>query len=129
MTEPTTAQGLLRNDILAYGQSDWVSLADVRGCLDRRGLAASSDERQQLMLTTIRSMLSDGPVEVGDIPGPADPGFLVWPGGIDVVRTQLTDRIVGQWTDPDAWEYATWLNLAPAGHAAAAQVPPEAGEG
>jgi len=126
MTEPaTTAQGVLRNDILAYGLYESVSLADVRGCLDRRQLAPAPADRQQLMLTTIRSLLADGLVEVGDIPGPTDPGFLVWSGGVDGAMQQLAERIVGRWTDPDSWEYSTWLNLTPAGQTAAALVPPE----
>ena len=126
MTEPAaTPQALLRGDILALGQADWVSMADVRGQLDRRGLPAAPAERQQLMLTTIRSLLEDGLVELGDIPGPDDSGFLVWPGGLDSVMQQLADRIVGQWADPDAWEYQTWLNLTPAGRKAAGLRPRE----
>lgn len=122
MTEPTTtAQDILRGDILAGGLDDWVSMADIRGRISRRRLAETPAERQQLMLRTIRSLLEDGLVEVGDIPGPGDPGFLVWPGTIDEVMEQLTERIVGQGDDPDSWEYATWLNLTSAGRAAAAR--------
>lgn len=122
MTKPTTtAQDTLRGDILAGGLDDWVSMADVRGRITRRRLVETPPERQQLMLRTIRSLLQDGLVEVGDIPGPGDPGFLVWQGTVDEVMEQLTERIVGQWDDPDSWEYATWINLTPAGRAAAAR--------
>ncbi len=127
MTEPTAdVVRTLRGDILAHGLSDWVSLADLRGRLNRRGLATSDPaERQQLMLAVIRSLLVDGLIEVGDIPGPGDPGFLVWPGGVDAVMQKLTDRIVGRWEDPDSWEYATWMNLTAAGQATAEQVQPQ----
>jgi hypothetical protein len=113
---------ILRGDILAGGLDDWVSMADVRGDITRRRLAATPSERQQLTLKVIRSLLQDGLVEVGDIPGPDDSAFLVWPGTIDEVMEQLTERIVGQWADPDSWEYATWLNLTAAGRAAAGRL-------
>jgi hypothetical protein len=121
MTEPgTTAQDTLRCDILAIGRSDWVSMADVRGRIARGHLADSATQRQQLMLRTIRSLLVDGLIEVGDIPAPGDPGFLVWSGTIDEVMEQLNERIVGRWDDPDSWEYSTWLNLTELGDRVAA---------
>lgn len=124
MSEPsTTAEDLLRADILAYGIDDWVSLADVRGALDRRGLTAIPADRQRLILSTIRSMLTDGLIEVGAIPGPDDPGFIAWPGGVDAVMARLESLLVGQRDDPDTWEYATWLNLTPAGDAVAQGTP------
>jgi hypothetical protein len=118
----TTAQAVLRNSILAGGRDDWVSMAEVRGCISRGRLADSASERQRLMLQTIRSLLQDGLVEVGDIPGPSDPGFLVWPGTLDDLMAGLTDRIVNQYVDPDLWEYSTWLNLTPKGHQASDDV-------
>ncbi|MDH6247167.1 hypothetical protein M2432_004830 [Mycobacterium sp. OTB74] len=33
--------------------------------------------------------------------------------------TRLETPVVGQWNDPDACAYATWLNFTPAGEAAA----------
>ena len=123
MTESgATAQDTLRDDILAGGHDDWVSMAEVRGCISRGRLAESASERQQLMLQTIRSLLSDSLVEVGDIPAPGNPGFLVWPGTVDEVMEGLTERIVGRYDDPDSWEYSTWLNLTPEGQQASDDV-------
>jgi hypothetical protein len=123
MKNVSTAQGILRAAILASGHDDWVSMADVRGNISRRRLADSPSDRQQLMLQTVRSLLQDGLVEVGDIPAPGDPGFLlVWPGNTDEVMERLTDRIVGRYDDPDSWEYATWLNLTAKGEQASAEI-------
>ncbi|MEA2592759.1 MAG: hypothetical protein QOD62_2590 [Actinomycetota bacterium] len=123
MTEPgSRAQDTLRDDILAGGHDDWVSMAEVRGCISRGRLGDSASERRQLMLQTIRSLLQDSLVEVGDIPAPGDPGFLVWPGTLDEVMEGLTERIVGRYDDPDSWEYSTWLNLTPEGQKASAEV-------
>jgi hypothetical protein len=123
MTEPETrAQDSLRDSILASGHNDFVSMADVRGCISWGRLADSASERQQLMLRTIRSLLEDGLVEAGDIPAPGDPGFLVWPGTLDEVMERLTERIVERYDDPGSWEYATWLNLTAAGKKASAEI-------
>ena len=123
MTESsTTAQDTLRDEILAGGHDDWVSMAELRGCISRGRLADAASERQQLMLKTIRSLLQDGLIEVGDIPAPGDPGFLVWPGTLEDVMDGLTERIVGRSDDPDSWEYATWLNLTPKGQQASGDV-------
>ena len=123
MTESSiTAQDALRDDILAGGHDDWVSMAEVRGCISRGRLADSASERQQLMLQTVRSLLQDGLVEVGDIPAPGDPGFLVWPGTLDEVMASLTERIVDRYDHPDSWEYSTWLNLTPKGQEASDDV-------
>lgn len=111
----TTAQDTLRDDILAGGRDDWVSMAEVRGCISRGRLADAASERQRLMLQTIGSLLQDGLVEVGDIPAPGDPGFLAWPGTLDDVMAGLTQRIVDQYDDPDSWEYSTWLSFTPKG--------------
>ena len=123
MTESSiTAHDVLRDDILAGGHDDWVSMAEVRGCISRGRLADSASERQQLMLQTIRSLLQGGLVEVGHIPAPGDPGFLVWPGTLDEVMESLTERIIGRYDDPDSWEYSTWLNLTAKGQQASADI-------
>ena len=123
MTDPrTTAQEWLRNDILAGGRDDWVSMADVQGRISRRCLADSASERQQLILQTIRSLLEDDLIEVGNIPAPNDPGFLVWPGTIEEVMRRLAERIVDRYDDPDSWEYSTWLNLTADGERASAEI-------
>jgi hypothetical protein len=123
MTEfSTTAQDTLRDDILAGGHDDWVSMAEVRGCISRGRLADSAAQRQQLMLQTIRSLMLDGLIEVGDIPAPSDPGFLVWPGTLEEVMARLTERIVDRYDDPDSWEYSTWLDLTAEGQKASAEI-------
>ncbi|MHA7665980.1 hypothetical protein [Mycolicibacterium sp. HS_4_1] len=117
-------EDLLRRDILACGRAGGISLADVRGCLNRRALVTVPADRPQLFLDAIRSLLAAGFVEVGDLPGPDGPGFLAWLGGTNVVMEQLAARIIGQWAHPEDWEYKIWLNLTDAGRAAANRIPP-----
>ncbi len=123
MTEPrTTAQDILRGDILASGRDDWVSMAAVQGRISRGRLADSVAERQRLVVDTVRSLLSDGLVEVGDIPGRGDPGFMPWPGSVDDVMTRFTDRFVRHHDDRLGWEYTIWLNLTAKGEEASSEI-------
>jgi len=119
MTEPgNTAPDVLRGDILASGRDDWVSMAAVQSRISRRQLADSAAERQRLVVDTVRSLLLDGLVEVGDIPGRGDPGFKPWPGTVDEVMTRFTDRFVTHHEDRLGWEYTIWLNLTEKGEQA-----------
>jgi hypothetical protein len=97
-------------------------MADVQACFCGGLLAELSAERQQLMVDTIRSLLVDGLVEVGVIPGRNNPGFETRPGTADEVMTRFVDRFVGHYDDPLEWEYAIWLNLTPKGEQASAEI-------
>jgi hypothetical protein len=119
MTEPrSAAQETLRDDILASGHDDFVSMADVQACICGGFLAELSAERQQLVVDTVRSLLEDGLVEVGDIPGRNDPGFKPWPGTLDDVMTQFIGRFVGRYDDEHQWQYTIWFNLTAKGQQA-----------
>jgi hypothetical protein len=112
MTEPgNTAHDILRGDFLAMGRDDFVSMADVQGQISRGQLADSVAERQRLVIDTVRSLLEDGLIEIGDIPGRGDPGFKTWPGTVDEVMTRFTDLFIGHYEDRIEWEYTIWFNL------------------
>ncbi len=49
-----------------------MSMADVQACLCGGRLADLSTEHQQLVVDTVRSLLKDELVQVGDIPGRPD---------------------------------------------------------
>ena len=119
MTEPeTSAQDTLRDDILASGHDDFVSMADVQACIFGGLSADLSTEHQELVVDTVGSLLEDGLVEVGVIPGRDDPGFKSWPGTVDEVMTRFVDRFVGHHDDPLEWQYSIWLNLTAKGQQA-----------
>jgi hypothetical protein len=112
MTESgSTARATLRGDILAMGRDDFVSMADLQGQISRGRLADSDAERQQLVMDTIQPLLQDGLIEIGDIPGRADPGFKPWPGPADEVMSRFTDCFIGHYEDRREWEYTIWFNL------------------
>jgi hypothetical protein len=116
------AQDTLRADILAMGHDDFVSMADVQASICGGLLAELSTERQQLVVDTVRSLLEDGLVEVGDIPSRNDPGFKPWPGTLDEVMTQFIGRFVGRYDDQLQWQYTIWFNLTAKGRQASADI-------
>jgi hypothetical protein len=110
-----TSKDALRDCILRSGYEDFVSMADVQSCIFGGLLADLSTERQQLVVDTVRSLLEEGLVEVGDIPGRNDPGFKPWAGTLDEVMTQFVSRFVGSYDDELQWQYTIWLNLTATG--------------
>lgn len=108
----------LRDDILASGHDDFVSMADVQACIFGGLLADLSTEHQGLVVDTVRSLLEDGLVEVGVIPSPSSPGFKTWPGTVDEVMTRFIDRFVGHYDNRREWQYTIWLNLTAKGQQA-----------
>jgi hypothetical protein len=123
MTEPrSTTRETLRDDILASGHDDFVSMADVQACIFDGLLADLSTSQQQLVVDTVRSLLADGLMELGDIPGRDDPGFKPWPGTLDEVMARFVDRFVGHHDDPLEWQYSIWLNLTAKGEQASDEI-------
>lgn len=123
MTEKEiTSNDALRDCILRSGYNDFVSMADVQSCIFGGFLSDLSIERQQLVVDTIRSLLEDELVEVGDIPGRNDPGFKPWPGTLDEVMTQSIGRFVGSYDDELQWQYTIWLNLTAKGEQVSAEI-------
>ena len=123
MTQPEIkTKAALRDAILAGGYDDFVSMADVQADIFGGYLKDMSTEQQQLVVDTVRSLLEDGLVEVGDIPGQNDPGFKTWPGRVDEVMTHFVDRFIGCHEDPLQWQYRVWLNLTEKGRQASAVI-------
>lgn len=108
------AQDRLRRELLASGLEDWVSMAEVQQLVSHLGLADAAPARQELVLRTIRSVVEDGLMAVGDLPG-ADGHFPAWDGDVDTVMRRLSDRFVDHYEDPADWDYSIWLGLTSAG--------------
>lgn len=103
----------LRSELLTSGLSDWVSLAEVQQIISHFQLADSDAERQDLTLRTIRSLVEDGLMEIGELPGPGE-AFPAWEP-IDVAMDRLHERFVGHYDEPTSWDYSIWLGLTDAG--------------
>jgi len=107
----------LRAELLISGLSDWVSLAEVQQIISHFQLADTDRERQDLVLKTIRSLLEDGLMQIGELPGP-DGTFPAWEP-VDVAMDRLHARFVGHYAEPASWDYSIWLGLTETGRPAA----------
>lgn len=103
----------LRIELLISGLSDWVSLAEVYQIVSHFHLAETESERQDLIVRTVRSLLEDGLMQVGELPGP-DGAFAAWePIGIAMAR--LGERFIDNYSERESWDYSIWLSLSDAG--------------
>jgi hypothetical protein len=109
-----SAQERLRMEILTSALYDWVPLIEVKSLIGRYGLAETVTARQDLALITIRSLLEDGLMQIGELPYPGEK-FPAWDLPIDVIMERLYDCFVRQHADPDLWHFRYWLGLTEAG--------------
>jgi hypothetical protein len=103
----------LRAELLTSALSDWVSLAEVQQIISHFQLAETDAGRQDLVLRTIRSLLEDGLMQIGELPGP-DETFPAWEP-VDVAMDRLQERFVGHYDEPASWDYSIWLGLTEVG--------------
>jgi hypothetical protein len=112
-TPRENADERLRAELLTSALSDWVSLAEVQQIISHFELADTDSERQDLVLRTIRSLLNDGLMQIGELPGP-DGKFPAWEP-IDVAMDRLRERYVDHYAEPASWDYSIWLGVTDAG--------------
>jgi hypothetical protein len=86
-----------RENILAHGLIDWASLAHVHSDVLQVNRTASPSEVQQKTLDTIRSLVSEGLFELGDLSG--EGGRLIY------------DLCVKHFDNNSLWILKCWLNL------------------
>src|SRR3954471_3688087 len=80
----------LRAELLKSGLSDWVSLAEVQQIVSHFQLADTDTERQDLVMRTIRSLLIDDLIQIGELPGPNET-FPAWEP-TDAAMDRLRER-------------------------------------
>ena len=103
----------LRAEMLTSGLSDWVCLAEVQRIISHFQLADNPSGCQALVVRTIRSLLEDGLMQIGELPG-RDEAFPAWKP-IDVAMDRLRERFVEHYTEPASWDLSIWLGLTEAG--------------
>jgi hypothetical protein len=99
-----------RENILIYGLIDWVNLGGVHSYALQEDRSASLSEVQQKTLDTIRSLVSDGLVELGDLAG-EDGSFVAWNTQLDESMKEIHDIYVNHFDDSLTWTIYCWLNL------------------
>jgi hypothetical protein len=109
-----TAQERLRTELLTSGLYDWVPLIEVKTAITHYNLAETLPAQQDLALQTIRSLLEDKLMQIGDLPGPGEK-LPAWKLPIDAAMKRVYDRFVRQYADPEVWEFTIWLGLTASG--------------
>ncbi|AXN45400.1 hypothetical protein DSM43518_03605 [Mycobacterium marinum] len=104
----------LRAELLTSGLEDWVPLAEVETVINRANLADSLTALQDLALRTIRSLLADGLMRIGDLPHPGE-DFAGWDVSIDAAMQRVYDLFVGHYHERALWDLTIWLGLTPDG--------------
>ncbi len=90
-------------------------MAHVTSVMRREPLADTVAAQQEVVLRTIRSLLDDGLMKIGDILGASDERVVPWDLSIDAAMDRLRDLFVGHYDEPTLWDLAVWLQLTPEG--------------
>lgn len=106
----TSALEKVRAELLTDGLADYVDLGAVDSQVTRHNLSAPISQVQRETLETIRSLVSDGLFELGDLFG--EGGSLVgWSGSLDESIQRISDVYVAKYDDPPAWVWSAWMEL------------------
>jgi hypothetical protein len=106
----TTALERVRKDLLLGALEGPVPLTAVDSCVTQQNRAASVSEVQNATLETIRSVVGEGLVVLGDLSG--ETGRLVaWSEPLEESMEKISDLYVVNYDDAGAWIWSVWLEL------------------
>jgi hypothetical protein len=106
----TTAREKVRIELLTDGLADYVDLGAVDSQVTRHSPSSSVSEVQRETLEIIRTLVSDGLFELGDLAGEGG-NLVAWTGSLDESIRRVSDVYVAQYDDPPAWVFSAWLEL------------------
>jgi protein involved in temperature-dependent protein secretion len=116
-----TAQDRLRKEMLTSGLYDWVPLAEVDSIILDNHLTETLSARQDLALKTIRSLVEDGLMEIGDLPSQGS-RLVAWGVSLDAALARISGRFVAHYDDAAMWGFSIWLGLTDAGERVAREL-------
>jgi hypothetical protein len=115
MTRPriepvNSAPEKVRAELLLGALEGALPLTAVDSSVTQQNRSASVTEVQEETLQTIRSLVSDGLFELGDLSG--EGGSLVaWSGSLDESIQRISDVYVAKYDHPPAWVWSAWMEL------------------
>lgn len=92
-----------------------IPMAHVTSVIDRKELAGTVAARQELVLSTIRSLLDDGLMKIGNILGASDERVVPWDLTVDDAMERVRNLFVDHYDEDTLWDFTIWLQLTPAG--------------
>lgn len=99
-----------REEVLLRGLIDWVALERVHRRVAREHPGEPLSVIQDKTLDLIRSLVSDGLFEVGDLSGEGG-RFVAWNTPLDESIQRIRDVYVPKFGDESAWWFCCWLDL------------------
>jgi hypothetical protein len=106
----TTAFERVRKELLLGALEGPVPLTAVDSCVTQQNRSAPVTEVQDATLETIRSLVGEGLVLLGDLSG--ETGRLVaWSGSVEESMQKISDLYVVYYDDPGTWIWSVWLEL------------------
>jgi hypothetical protein len=119
--EGSLVRARLRDQLLRDALGDCLPLAHVDHVVAQHGGADSLSARQNLLESTVRSLLEDGLMVVGDIVGGSDERVEPWDMSLDDAMARLHDEYVVNYGDQN-WVFRAWFALTDSGEHAAEAV-------
>jgi hypothetical protein len=106
----TNALERVRRELLLGALEGPVPLTAVDSCVTQQDRSAPVTEVQNATLETIRSLVGEGLVVLGDVSG--ETGRLVaWSGSLEESMQKISDLYVVNYDDPGAWIWSAWFEL------------------
>ncbi|UQX11724.1 hypothetical protein [Candidatus Mycobacterium methanotrophicum] len=107
-----------RDEVLLRGLIDWVALSSVHGAVERENSGEPLAVIQEKVLDLIRSLVTDGLFELGDLDTP-NHRFGAWDAPLDESIQRIRDVYVNQFDDEAEWWFVCWLDATEKGLKAA----------
>ena len=107
-----------RDEVLLRGLIDWVALSSVHGAVEQENPGEPLAVVQDKVLDLIRSLVTDGLFELGDLATP-NHRFGAWDAPLDESIQQIRDVYVHQFDDDPEWWFYCCLDATKKGLQAA----------
>lgn len=109
------AESALRKVLLSHALGNCLPMAHVASVLRPEDLGETLTDRQNVVLSTIRSLLDDGLMKIGNILGASDERVVPWDLTIDAAMDRVRDLFVDHYNERTLWDFTIWFQLTPAG--------------
>lgn len=109
------AESTLRNVLLCQAVGNCLPMTHIASALRPEDLGETVTDRQNVVLRTIRSLLDDGVMKVGDILSGSDERVVPWDLTTDDAMERVRDLFVDHYNELTLWDFTIWFQLTPTG--------------
>ena len=123
----TTALERVSRELLLGALEGPLPLTAVDSSVTQQNRSAPDTEVQNATLETIRSLVGEGLVVLGDLSGETG-RFVAWGGSLEESMQKISDLYVHNYDDPGTWIWSAWLELTHKGEQVARALQDGAGD-